>query len=204
MVTTGCVGSFYYNLLRVSISGYFRYLLFMNRYQKAAKISNDKARERALENYNKTPKFCKECGFPIPVKDGQKCSEVRKKVFCGSSCSATYNNRLREKKIKLKKEKKPIFDYLTGIKKKEFFEIKGIYYKFRAVIRKHAHYIYHQNGGEKKCKICGYDKHIQVCHIKSVSSFSDDSLITDINSKDNLIGLCPNHHWEYDNGYIKI
>ena len=178
----------------------------MNRYQKAAKVSNDKSRKNAIENYYKNPKLCKECGLPIPIKDGQKCSEVRKKVFCDNSCSATHNNKLREKKQKTKveKEKKPIFNYLIGVRKKEFFEIKGIYYKFRAVIRKHAHYIYNQNNGEKKCKICGYDKHIQVCHIKSVSSFNDDSFITDINSMENLVGLCPNHHWEYDNGYIKI
>lgn len=179
----------------------------MNRYQKAAKVSNDRARERAIENYYKNPKLCKECGCVIQVKNDQKCSEVRKKVFCGNSCSATFNNKLREKKekkIKLKKEKKPIFDYLSGVKKKEFFEIKGIYYKFRAVIRRHAHYIYHQNGGEKKCKICGYDKHVEVCHIKSVSSFNDNDLITDINSFNNLVGLCPNHHWEFDNGLTNL
>jgi hypothetical protein len=113
---------------------------------------------------------------------------------------------LREKKIKIKqvREKKPIFDYLNGVTKKEFFDLKGVYYKFRAVIRKHAYYVFHLNNGEKKCRVCGYDKHVEVCHIKSVSSFGENYLITEINSFENLIGLCPNHHWEYDNGHIKI
>jgi len=178
----------------------------MNRYQKAAKVANDRNRTRAIENYYKNPSICKECGCIIEVKENQKCSEVRKKVFCGKSCSNTHNNRLRPKKEPIKKEiiKKERFQYLTGVKKKEFFELKGIYYKFRAVIRKHAHYIFTTNGGEQKCKVCGYEKHVEVCHIKSVSSFDDNDLITDINSFDNLIGLCPNHHWEFDNGHIKL
>ena len=51
---------------------------------------------------------------------------------------------------------------------------------------------------KKTCTICGYDKYYEVCHIKSVSDFSDDSLISEINSLDNLVALCPNHHKEYD------
>jgi predicted restriction endonuclease len=64
--------------------------------------------------------------------------------------------------------------------------------------------VYEKNNGEKTCKVCGYDKHIQVCHIKSVSSFKDDDLITEINSKNNLVGLCPNHHWEFDHGFLNL
>jgi len=178
----------------------------MNRYQKAAKVSNDKSRARAIENYYKNPKYCKECGKVIVVKEHEMCSEVRKKIYCNRSCSVTHTNRNRERKKKEKevKEKKPIFNYLKGVTKKEFFDSKGVYYKFRAVIRKQAHYIYHLNNGEKKCCVCGYDKHIEVCHIKSVSSFGDNDLITDINSINNLIGLCPNHHWEFDNGLINL
>lgn len=178
----------------------------MNRFQKAAKVSNDRSRARALENYYKNPKYCKECGEVILVKEHEMCSEVRKRIYCSRTCSVTYNNRNRERKKKEKKvkEKKPIFDYLKGVTKKEFFDLKGVYYKFRAIIRRHAHYVYHQNNGEKRCNVCGYDKHVEVCHIKSVSSFGDDELITDINSFNNLIGLCPNHHWEFDNGLINL
>jgi predicted restriction endonuclease len=45
---------------------------------------------------------------------------------------------------------------------------------------------------------------VEVAHIKAVSNFSEDSLISEINDISNLIGLCPNHHWEYDNGLLDI
>jgi hypothetical protein len=176
----------------------------MNRYQKAAKISNDRRRKKSIDEYYLSPNICKYCGEIIKVKEKQKVSEVRKKYFCNQSCSAIFNNPKREKLSKEKKDRQEKFSYLNGVTKKKFFELKGVYYKFRAVIRKHAQYVYEKNNGSKVCSICGYDKHIQVCHIKSVSSFKDDDLITDINSKNNLIGLCPNHHWEYDNGYINL
>jgi predicted restriction endonuclease len=57
---------------------------------------------------------------------------------------------------------------------------------------------------DKKCKVCNYEKHIEVCHIKPVSDFNDNTLITDINDLNNLVALCPNHHWEFDAGIIKI
>lgn len=50
--------------------------------------------------------------------------------------------------------------------------------------------------------MCGYDKFVEIAHIKAVSEFDESALISDINSIDNLIALCPNHHWEYDNGVL--
>ena len=88
--------------------------------------------------------------------------------------------------------------------KKELYEKHGVYYKFRAVVRKHAHYVFNKHTTNKECLICGYSNHVEVCHIKSVSSFYEDGLMRDINSIDNLVGLCPNHHWEFDNGKIDI
>lgn len=53
------------------------------------------------------------------------------------------------------------------------------------------------------CEECGYDKHVEVCHIKSISSFPLDTYLSVINSPDNLRLLCPNCHWEFDNGGCK-
>lgn len=55
-----------------------------------------------------------------------------------------------------------------------------------------------------KCSNCGYDKHVEVCHIKSISSFNNESKISEINDISNLILLCPNCHWELDNGILKL
>ena len=62
----------------------------------------------------------------------------------------------------------------------------------------------HRSSVPKYCKNCGYDKHVEVCHIKSISEFDKTSLISEINSLDNLIYLCPNCHWEYDHKIISL
>ncbi len=54
----------------------------------------------------------------------------------------------------------------------------------------------------KRCQVCNYDRHVELAHIRPVSSFPEDALIVDINSDENVRGLCPNHHWELDNGFI--
>lgn len=49
------------------------------------------------------------------------------------------------------------------------------------------------------CQKCGYDKHIEACHIKPINEFLEDTMLSEINSIENLIPLCPNCHWEFDN-----
>lgn len=56
----------------------------------------------------------------------------------------------------------------------------------------------------RKCLICGYDKHTELCHIKPVSLFDADAKLGDINDPKNLIPLCPNCHWEFDNNLIPL
>lgn len=54
----------------------------------------------------------------------------------------------------------------------------------------------------KPCYFCGYDKHVELCHIKPISQFKPTDKIRDVNSYKNLIQLCPNCHWEFDNGHL--
>ena len=56
-----------------------------------------------------------------------------------------------------------------------------------------------QNG----CQICGYSKHVEICHIKPISEFSEDTIVKDINHCSNITLLCRNCHWELDHGMIK-
>lgn len=88
--------------------------------------------------------------------------------------------------------------------KKELFSNRKNWQSARSSIQKMARNVFFSNNKEPKCCVCGYDKHVEVAHIKPVSDFTDETLIKEINSIDNLIGLCPNHHWEYDNGILKI
>jgi hypothetical protein len=48
------------------------------------------------------------------------------------------------------------------------------------------------------CEECGYDKHVEIAHIQGISTFSGDTLISEINRRENLKALCPNCHWEFD------
>ena len=69
------------------------------------------------------------------------------------------------------------------------------------LVRDHAHRASHVLKWEKgQCESCGWDKHTELCHIKPISHFSKESLLSEINSKDNITFLCPNCHWMLDHG----
>ena len=56
----------------------------------------------------------------------------------------------------------------------------------------------------KPCHKCGYNKHVELCHIKSLSSFPPTAKISEVNASNNIIQLCPNCHWEFDKGLITL
>lgn len=95
----------------------------------------------------------------------------------------------------LKKQTKSIKNHTKG----EVFDKYSNWQCARSQIQKHARKVYADSDKPKECCVCGYDKHYEVAHIKAVSEFDDEVLVSEINDIDNLIALCPNHHWEYDN-----
>ncbi len=88
--------------------------------------------------------------------------------------------------------------------KGDLFSNRKNWQSARSSIQKEARKMYFDNNPIPKCAICGYTNHVEVAHIQAVSKFSDDTPISLINSITNLIGLCPNHHWEYDNGILNL
>jgi len=168
--------------------------------QHAAKT----VRERFLKEYLENPNTCKNCGEKIFPRKNEKLSATKTKIFCNKTCSAKYNNKKFPKKIKKEKDfiEKGVF--LKGITKGELFNKRINWQSARSSIQKMARRIFEESDKEKQCFICGYSNHYEVCHIKGVSSFSDDTLISEINLIDNLVALCPNHHWEFDNKIINI
>lgn len=52
------------------------------------------------------------------------------------------------------------------------------------------------------CRVCGYNLHVEVCHIIPISEFPRSATVAEVNDLSNLVGLCRNHHWELDNGFI--
>lgn len=89
----------------------------------------------------------------------------------------------------------PIADQTKG----DLFKNRSTWQSARSSIRRHAQAVYLQSDKPKHCIVCGYDHHFEVCHIDDVSSFPKTALVREINAITNLIALCPNHHWEFDN-----
>ena len=58
-------------------------------------------------------------------------------------------------------------------------------------------------GLDRSCIICGYTFYLHLAHVKPLSQF-DDSEIMSTTWKDNVVYLCPNHHYEYDHGKINL
>lgn len=151
------------------------------------------------------------------------CSNCQKETenpkFCSRSCSSSYSNKVKPKR-KMTKQCKVCQcligadhvycsdcyqnDFLIG----DVTIAEAIYTKHHrssayALVRLRARAV-GKTLGYTKCAACGYDKHVEICHIKSISSFPDDTFISIVNRPENLTPLCPNHHWEFDNGLLKL
>jgi hypothetical protein len=162
---------------------------------------------------------CKLCGVVTQKRQKNGC-------FCSNSCSSKYSNihhkeryTKRNKKIKCKhcsniflRKKRPgkqlcedcssnRFVFQKNPTKKELIHTYKHLHRSSAYsyIRSHARRTIKNEKTELKCSKCCYNKHVEVCHVKSISSFKDSDRLSDINNIKNLLLLCPNHHWEFDN-----
>ena len=146
--------------------------------------------------------------------------------FCSRSCSNSYHNRKSPKRKPMWKNKKCLHcdSFVRNVRSKlcefhfqklnsqdhtvgfyrEKASLKGLHRSslhahVRALARNSLKHLKNEN-----CRNCDYSKHVELCHIKPISSFGDDALIKDINSERNVVPLCPNCHWETHNGYLDI
>lgn len=72
-----------------------------------------------------------------------------------------------------------------------------------ARLRQHARRLYFA-AMPYRCERCGYDKHVEVCHKRPLTSFPLETPISVVNAIENLVGLCPNCHWEFDHGLLQL
>ena len=171
------------------------------RASKAARVKNEKIGKENLKKYLNNPNICKGCNKPILPKDGQNVSFVKKKKFHNRKCFAIFRTLPEDEKQKeYKSQRKIRLDSFSVKSKKDFSGEKYFHSRIRFNSRK----VYKNSGKEMKCFFCGYDIHVEICHIKDIKDFSKDSMISEINDLDNLIALCPNCHWEFDKGLIKL
>lgn len=134
--------------------------------------------------------------------------------FCSRSCSASYTNSTAPKRKlqhQCKKCCSPIMSSRTYCKDcswhgSDITLKEAIYTSCHrssafALIRSRARVI-GQKLGWVACQVCGYNKHIEICHRKQISEFPESTLLSEINDQQNLIALCRNHHWEFDHNQL--
>ncbi len=151
--------------------------------------------------------------------------------FCSRSCSSSFNN-LRANGRKTGKKQKPVYckscDKLVITPRRKFCDsctsscIKTVTSKWvlsvkitkgEAItadtqkyrrIREYARLVAIKNKLLNQCSVCDYSLHVECCHKKPIASFPDDTLLSVINDPKNLTGMCRNHHWEFDNGFLTL
>ncbi len=182
--------------------------------------------KRVMTEYNRFPThFCSvRCIHPEKVPEIVKCiqcgTETTNPKFCSRRCSATYHNHHRPKQTKLQR-------FCTGCgrasvrssqrcrycrKNKDYgamtlAELKqeaGSRNSYHTAVRQHSNIIARQQGMLTKCSVCDYHHCVECCHIKAVSSFPLSATLAEVNACANLIGLCPNHHWELDHDMLHL
>ena len=185
-------------------------------------------RNRAVKRYYEDPAVCKHCGKTIPVRDGTRPSETKSKKFCDRSCAAKYNNigRNRHKGGPTdrgdttcpdcggKKWCKAVVCQRCKVGRSMEKVLSSTISRYTltngnarikyASIREWARRYLELLEREKKCAICDFDTVVEVCHIKPISQFKETDLMGDVNHKDNLVYLCPNHHAMLDKGLLKL
>jgi 5-methylcytosine-specific restriction endonuclease McrA len=139
-------------------------------------------------------------------------------VFCSRSCAATYTNKVAKKRevegncfsccarIPARKKycvpcfsKMRVLDY-TILVLGDLRSKPGIYSnRVRQYCRS-----WNKDLLVCSCQKCGYSKHVELAHIKPISSFLDTDLVLTINAPENILVLCPNCHWELDAGELDI
>jgi predicted restriction endonuclease len=148
------------------------------------------------------PKFCsKSCAAKtnnkIPKrKISKKCSNCNSIVrnYRSTLCELHYQEWLKTRKENLLNQTLEQYTERKSIKRlhpsSKFAHIRGLCRSW------------HKEKLKLPCHVCGYSKHVELAHIKSLSSFSPTATLQEVNSSSNVIQLCPNCHWEFDNGLI--
>jgi len=169
---------------------------------------------------------CVKCSVSFP-------SDRKNRRFCSSSCAASFNNAGKRKNPPIERHcntcsavffrtkshrsinlcEKCFLDYEE---RKWFYRNKTIkeYVELASVKGKHPSWrnshirlfarAWNSSIRTHPCQKCGYSNHVELCHIKPITSFPETATIGEVNAAENLLVLCRNCHWEFDNGLLVL
>jgi hypothetical protein len=136
--------------------------------------------------------------------------ETTNPKFCSRNCAATYNNKLYPKRQRISSCSKCKAPVHSGHK-----FCSDCWSKTRVLdltlnsndgknagVRQHARAAYKKSGRPYTCAICKYSTHVDICHIKDIRTYPDETSYSVINDQANLLALCKNHHWEFDHDVL--
>ncbi|MHA1962855.1 MAG: HNH endonuclease [Candidatus Thorarchaeota archaeon] len=168
-------------------------------------------------NAKKTLVPCLNCGKEI-TRTAARIQKRGIKQFCGVPCSNRWRAENKPRKPKecpiCKKENAKSSKYCCeecrkmGVRIDETITLQEYSvgcetWEFHGKLRGLAKTRIRESDREEVCARCGYSLFVECCHIKAISSFPKTATIAEVNSPSNLIYLCPNCHWEFDNGHWK-
>lgn len=136
--------------------------------------------------------------------------------YCSRSCAATINNKV-PKRVKIERaclcgnkvwrgstsnlckdcRNNSRMEVSLGELRKKSVKVSQVYNTLRQMSRKVAISL-----KINSCEVCGYSKHVEVCHINALSELPDSTSIREAVSRSNFYVLCRNHHWEFDHGAL--
>lgn len=195
----------------------------MKAHKRAIRLGQTKAHCSPTCYRSKPPVLCAHCG-----------NLTTNPKYCSRSCSASVNGSLYPKKKAYRKQRickrcSQTFTrsvnhcsyYLCPICLKAYKESSiskdmrlAYFYSARCMVGKHPSW---KNSEIRRlnrkwnaslllfpCANCGYDKHVELAHIKAITSFPKTAKIGDVNDLSNVIQLCRNCHWELDHGLLNL
>jgi len=166
---------------------------------------------------------CTVCGTVIERTQSQKARYPHH--FCSRSCNISFQNRVSPKREKgWRPCRAPDCEALVSAARRIYCDackpqtitkanalhwLEGLgnlgdvrraaLYQVHAEVRRVARKVYEVLEMSKVCLICGY-RRVDVCHIRAIGTFLMTTPLAVINHPFNLMGLCKNHHGEFDRG----
>lgn len=129
--------------------------------------------------------------------------------FCSRSCSASVNNlgRQRNKPKPKKVRKLPTSQEIKLMTIADYQSRLSVAGKHPSWLNSHIRVFNRSWNSQLRklpCQFCGYSTHVELAHIKAVSSFASSTTLEEVNHPSNVLVLCPNHHWEFDSGILSL
>lgn len=160
---------------------------------------------------------CLRCDKPFSVA-----KESDPKKYCSRSCAVAANNQKAPKRKKNVRQCHLCSQPCAGPRTKfcsrhtrqpapnltladvaNMMSAKGKHPSWRWAYVRSMNRIWNQNLPQI-CQVCGYSRHVELAHIKGIATFPMTALLREVNAPTNVLVLCANHHWEFDNGFLGV